>query len=39
MWCHRRKRLTDLGIEAQPVEAHIDDYLAHLRPGGRFAAK
>ena len=33
------KTLADLGIEAQPVEAHIDDYLAHLRPGGRFAAK
>ena len=28
-----------LGIMPQSVEAHIGDYLAHLRPGGRFAAK
>ena len=28
-----------LGIQPQAVEAHIPDYLAHLRPGGRFASK
>ena len=29
----------ELGIKPQAVEAHIDSYLAHLRKGGRFAAK
>ena len=29
----------DLGIVPQSVEAHISDYLAHLRPGGRFAQR
>jgi len=29
----------ELGIKPQAVEAHISDYLAHLRPGGRFSAK
>lgn len=33
------KGFADLGIKPQSVEAHISDYLAHLRPGGRFAQK
>ena len=35
----KAKTFADLGITPQPAEAHIFDYLAHLRPGGRFAAK
>lgn len=35
----KAKTLSDLGISAQSVEAHIYDYLAHLRAGGRFASK
>ena len=34
----KAKGFADLGITPQPVEAHIFDYLAHLRPGGRFAS-
>lgn len=33
------KDFADLGIKPQAVEAHISDYLAHLRPGGRFSQK
>ena len=33
------KTLADLGITPQPVEAHIFDYLAPFKPGGRFAQK
>ena len=36
---NRAKTLADLGLSAQSVEAHVFDYLAHLRAGGRFAAK
>lgn len=35
----RAKTFADLGLAPQPVESHIYDYLAHLRAGGRFAAK
>ena len=35
----KAKTLADLGIAPQSVEAHISDYLAHLRKGGRFSAK
>ena len=35
----KAKTFADLGITPQPAEAHVFDYLAHLRPGGRFAAK
>ena len=35
----KAKGFDALGIVPQSVEAHIGDYLAHLRPGGRFAAK
>ena len=33
------KDFADLGIKPQAVEGHISDYLAHLRPGGRFSQK
>ena len=32
------KGFAELAIAPQAVEAHITDYLAHLRPGGRFAS-
>ena len=35
----KAKGFADLGITPQAVEMHITSYLAHLRPGGRFAAK
>ena len=35
----KAKTLADLGISAQAVDKHVFDYLAHLRPGGRFSAK
>ena len=35
----RAKTFADLGLPVQSVEAHVFDYLAHLRAGGRFAAK
>ena len=35
----KAKTLADLGIAPQSVEAHIPDYLAHLRKGGRFSSK
>lgn len=31
--------LAELGIEPQPVEAHIQTHLAPFRPGGRFGAQ
>lgn len=35
----KAKGIADLGITPQPVEAHIFDYLAPFKPGGRFAPK
>ena len=35
----KAKTLADLGLSAQSVETHVFDYLAHLKAGGRFAAK
>ena len=35
----KAKGFAELGLKPQSVEAHISDYLAHLRPGGRFSAK
>lgn len=35
----KAKGFAELGIVPQAVEMHIGDYLAHLRPGGRFSAK